>query len=71
MKLTKLEMISLGNIASDIRRSANKLTRIAWNEHEDNTREYQQTNVRNVINDIQEIIITLKQMEKVLILELT
>lgn len=73
MRLTKLETIALGNIASDLRRSANKLTRIAFNEHSlhgaDDTREYQKSNVRHVMNDIEEIMRALKQMEQVLCLD--
>ena len=66
MKLTKLEITALGNIASDIRRSANKLTRTAWNQDEDNTREHQQSKVSNVIYDLEEIIEELRQMENIL-----
>ena len=32
MRITKLERVALENMASDIRRSANKLTRNAWDQ---------------------------------------
>ncbi len=66
MNPTKLEITALSNIASDIRRSANKLTRNAWNQDEDNTRKYQQSKVSNVIYDLEEIIEELRQMENIL-----
>ena len=68
MELTKLEMTALENIATDIRRSANKLTNVPWytTEDKDNTREYQQSNVRNVIYDVEEIVKALKQIEQIL-----
>tara|TARA_R110002096_G_scaffold208010_2_gene394512 strand:+ start:683 stop:895 length:213 start_codon:yes stop_codon:yes gene_type:complete len=66
MRITKLEKVALENIASDIRRSANKLTRTAWDQEKDNAREYQHSKVGNVIYDLEEIIEGLRQMENIL-----
>lgn len=70
MKLTKLERAFLETTASDLRRAANKLTNIPWHmqnvEGKDNTKEYQQANVRQVMSNLEEILNDLKQMDQVL-----
>ena len=70
MKLTKLEKTFLETTASDLRRSAVKLTTVPWHmqnvEGKDNTKEYQQVNVRQVMSNLEEILNNLKQMDQVL-----
>lgn len=66
MRITKLERVALENMASDIRRSANKLTRNAWDQDKDNAREFHHSKVGNVIYDLEEIIKGLRQMENIL-----
>lgn len=66
MRITKLERVALENMASDIRRSANKLTKNAWDQDEDKDREFHYSKVGNVIYDLEEIIKGLRQMENIL-----